>query len=284
MVLVLLCRRDLRAFLLRPGVILPHLVAAALYVVWHRYLIGSAQQSMDVTAVVEKLRAFDLRRYLNQLWSFPWNLCSVSSRPAFSPGIARCAQGPAARRRQRWDPAIATGAGIALLGVLPYWLWPDTGSRYVMPLYALAAFLLAHVLWRQELSRMRLVVNCLLAVIVVKYVAALVGLSRVSARAPWRLRRSGGGGRGTDEGICALRHGRFGDRLERGGQHRRKSLSAATVAVASAEWSAGFVLANAENPEVGPVFRRYSLGGKTLYVLCRGKRAALAAIPEVDDL
>ena len=46
--LVLLRRRDLRGFLLRPGVIVPHFVAAALYFVWHRHLIGGAQHSTDI--------------------------------------------------------------------------------------------------------------------------------------------------------------------------------------------------------------------------------------------
>ena len=45
------------------------------------------------------------------------------------------------------------------------------------------------------------------------------------------------------------------------------------------EWSAGFVLANAENPEIGPVFRKYELGGKALYVLCRGEACAARRNP-----
>ena len=51
--------------------------------------------------------------------------------------------------------------------------WPSTASRYVMPLYPLAAYLIAHVLWRQSAARKRWVVNCLIATIAFKYVAAL---------------------------------------------------------------------------------------------------------------
>ena len=115
--LVLFCRRDLRGFLLRPGVIVPHLVALALYFVWHRHLIGSAQQSMDVSAVVEKLRAFDLRRYLNQLWSFPLEI-ALRFVPA-SLLVAYCWLRKKRPRRRCAHVRIrrsSIGAWIALLG------------------------------------------------------------------------------------------------------------------------------------------------------------------------
>jgi hypothetical protein len=37
-----------------------------------------------------------------------------------------------------------------------------------------------------------------------------------------------------------------------------------------AEWSSGFLLANAEDSSVGKVVRRFPLGGKAVYLLCRG--------------
>ena len=277
--LVLLWQRDLRAFLLRPGVIGPHLVAAGLYVLWHRHLIGSAQQSMDVTAVMEKLRAFDLRHYLIQLWSFPVEL-ALRFVPA-SLLVAYCALRKRAggAEAQPWARSFATAAWIALLGVLPYWLWPDTGSRYVLPLYALAAFLLAHLLWHQNLLRVRFVVNCLLAVIAVKYVAALWVF-------PAYLREHRGDYAALAADIEALTKGfaLYATDVSATGLSVVANIDARRfpqqpLQWPPPEWSAGFVLANAENPEVGPIFRKYAVGGKPLYVLCRGEACAVRRTP-----
>jgi len=277
--LVLLCHRDPRAFLLRPGVIGPHLVAAGLYVLWHRHLIGSAQQSMDVTAVMEKLRAFDLRHYLIQLWSFPVEL-ALRFVPA-SLLVAYCAlrERAGGAEAQPWAPSFATAAWMALLGVLPYWLWPDTGSRYVLPLYALAAFLLAHLLWHQNLLRVRFVVNCLLAVIAVKYVAALWVF-------PAYLREHRGDYAALAADIEALTKGfaLYATDVSATGLSVVANIDARRfpqqpLQWPPREWSAGFVLANAENPEVGLIFRKYAVGGKPLYVLCRGEACAVRRTP-----
>ena len=69
--LVLLRRHAMRRFLLRPGVLAPQLVAAALYFVWHQHLTGGAQQDTDLRVIVEKLRAFDPPAYMRQVLWFP---------------------------------------------------------------------------------------------------------------------------------------------------------------------------------------------------------------------
>ena len=68
---VLMWQGDLRRFLLRPAVIVPHLVAAALFLIWHRNLTGGMQQGVEWVTVVRKLGAFEPRAYLHQLWWFP---------------------------------------------------------------------------------------------------------------------------------------------------------------------------------------------------------------------
>ena len=168
-----------------------------------------------------------------------------------------------------WDSTVAIGAWIALLGFLPYWFWPDTGSRYVMPLYPLAAFLIAHVLWRQDLLRMRLVVNCLLADDRRQVRCGAVGLSCVSARVSRRLRRGRSGGRGAGEGARTLRIRRLGHGLERRGQHRRSSLPATTVAVAAAAVDVG----------IRAVERPRTSSSATSFASSRWAASALPAVP-----
>ena len=269
-VLVLFCYPGLRRFLLRPGVIVPHLIAGALYLAWHRYLIGSAQQSMDLSAIAEKLRGFDLRNYLNQLWTFP-----LETLLRFAPAsllVAYCWL----RRRSRdasaqhADTPVLIAAWIALVGYLPYWFWPDTGTRYVMPLYPLAAFLIADALWRQNVVTMRTVAHWLFATIAFKYVAALWLF-------PAYLREHRGDYAAVTAEIETLTagHALYANDVSATGLSVVATIDTRRfpqqpVQWPPGQWTSGFVLTNSESPTLGSVFRKFPFGGKALYLLCRG--------------
>jgi hypothetical protein len=129
---------------------------------------------MDLSAIVEKLRGFKLGNYLNQLWTFP-----LETWLRFVPASLLAAYAWVRGRGRRSDanpPSayVSTAAWIAFIGYLPYWLWPDTGTRYVMPLYPLAALLIADALWRQRTVTMRTIARWLFATVAFKYVAALL--------------------------------------------------------------------------------------------------------------
>jgi len=269
--LVLLCRRDLRAFLLRPGVMVPHLLAAALFVVWHRYLIGgAAQQSMDLSALAEKLRGFDLVNWLNQLWTFPLETLLRFLPASLLAAYAWVRRRGADERSTSMGAPVATAAWIAFLGWLPYWLWPDTGTRYVMPLYPLAAFVIADALWRQRVVTMRTIAGWLFATIAFKYVAVLWVY-------PAYLREH----RGDYASVAAEI-----ETLTAGAPLYANDVSATGLSVVAnvdsrrfphqpvqwppAGWSSGFVIANEEEASVGNVVRKFPLGGKAVYLLCRG--------------
>jgi 4-amino-4-deoxy-L-arabinose transferase-like glycosyltransferase len=269
--LVLVCRRELRPFLLRPGAIVPHLLAAALYFVWHRYLTGSgAQQSMDLSAVVEKLRGFDLKNYLNQLWMFP-----LETVLRFAPASLLAAYAWLRRRGQHASPrhvdaTISTAAWIAFLGYLPYWLWPDTGTRYVMPLYPLAALVIADALWRQNIVTMRTVAQWLFATIAFKFVAAVWVY-------PAYLREHRGDYKAVAAEIETLTTGSalYANDVSATGlsvvaQLDSRRFPRQPVQWPPADWASGFVLANAQDPAVGKLVKKFPLGSRALYLLCRG--------------
>ena len=268
--MVLLGRRELRGVLLRPGVIVPHVAAGVLYIVWHQHLIGNAQQSMDMATAMEKFRAFELRTYLHQLWWFP-----LESALRFVPASALAAY--CWWRRETTGPNapaleahVSTCAWIASLNFLPYWLWPNTGIRYVMPLYPLAALLLAYALRRHGATRMRLVVHCLIATILFKYAAAL-----------WFFPAYQREFRG-DQRVVAAEI----EALSRGHALYATDVSATGLGVAAyidahrfpqqpvqwppREWRSGFVLSHDADPAQGRVFREFPLGRQALYLLCRG--------------
>ena len=268
---VLLCRRDSRLFLLRPSVVVPHLAAAALFLVWHWYLIGSAaQQSMDLSAIVEKLRGFELGNYLNQLWTFP-----LETWLRFVPASLLAAYAWVRGRGRRSDanpPSayVSTAAWIAFIGYLPYWLWPDTGTRYVMPLYPLAALLIADALWRQRIVTMRTIARWLFATVAFKYVAALLIF-------PAYLREHRGDYAQVAAEIEALTAGSplYTNDVSATGLSvvaniDSRRFPARPVQWPPTEWTSGFVLSNAEDTATGKVIRKFALGGKAVYLLCRG--------------
>ena len=150
---VLLSRRELRAFLTTPWVLVPHLAAAALFFVWHQGLTGGAQQATVISMTMAKLRAFDFGAHLHQLWWFPLEMMLRFVPASFLVAYFWLRREPAGAKDRRHDAAFATAAWIAFLNFLPYWLWPHTATRYVQPLYPLAAFLIAHALSRLECPR-----------------------------------------------------------------------------------------------------------------------------------
>ena len=148
--LVLLCRRDLRTLPAAPAVIVPHLAAAALYFVWHRYLTGGAQQSTDFSARHGEAPRFELARLPASAL-----VVSAGNGAALRAGqrarrVFLVAQGTGRRqRRDAHDASVAIGAWIAGSTTFRTGSGRIPASRYVMPLYPLAAFLIAYVLWRQ---------------------------------------------------------------------------------------------------------------------------------------
>jgi len=272
--LVLLRHRELRGFLLRPGVLVPQFAAAALYFVWHQQLTGGAQQGTDLRTILEKVRAFDPGAYVHQLWWFPLETALRFVPASVLVGYFWLRKKPLDGEARPHDASVAICAWIACINYLPYWLWPSTASRYVMPLYPLAAYLIAHVLWRQGAARKRWVVNCLIATIAFKYVAAL-----------WLYPAYQREYRGDASSVAAEI-----DALTQGIPLYVTDVSAAGLSVASTldarrfpqrplqwpprEWPSGFVLSHTENPELGTVLRKFRLGRNDVYLLCRGVACA----------
>ena len=241
-----------------------------------RYLTGGAQQGTDSSPSWRSSARSIFGDYLHQLWWFPLEIdASLRAREPPRRVFLAARKEPAGAKARPHDAAVAIGAWIALLNFLPYWLWPHTASRYVMPLYPLAAFLIAHALWRLIAARMRVGVNCLIATIVIKYVAALWVFPAYQREY---------------RGDYAQRRGR--DRGARARDARSTRPMCRPPALASRptsthidfrsqplqwpprEWTSGFVLSHTENPEVGNVFRKFPLGRNDVYLLCRGVACA----------
>jgi 4-amino-4-deoxy-L-arabinose transferase-like glycosyltransferase len=270
---VLLCRRDTRAFLLRPAALLPHLLAIGAFFVWHDLLTAGTQKATEASVVLEKLSKFELGPYLYQLWWFP-----LESLLRFLPASAlaiyfwwrKSATAPAPAPKL----SIATCAWILGLNYLPYWLGPNTGIRYVLPLYPLAALVIAYLLWPQSEARKRTVLCWLIAAIAFKYLLALWAFPAYQQKF-----------RGDYAGVAAQI-----EALTKGSPLYTTDVSATGLSVTAnidtmrfpaqplqwppPEWSSGFVLSYTENPELGRLWRKFQLGGNEIFLLCRGAACA----------
>ena len=170
--LVLLRRRELRAFLLRPGVLVPQFAAAALYFVWHQQLTGGAQQDTDLRMILENARvrssALTCISCVVSAGNGPaLRACQCARRVFLATQETGRARGATLRRfgRDLRVDRVHQLSSVLALAV--------HGQPLRHAAYPLAAYLIAHMLWRQSAARKRWVVNCLIATIAFKYVAAL---------------------------------------------------------------------------------------------------------------
>lgn len=261
-------RREARAFLLRPGAIIPHVAIIVLFFVWHNWLTGGVQRRTELDVVLEKLGKAELGAYLNQLWQFPLKT-ALHFLPASGFAVWFWLRRSGAQLQASGFP-FAVGAWIALLNYLPYWLGPNTAIRYVMPLYPLFAALIADKLWQQDEARRRLVICWLIAAIAFKYVIGLWALpayqhsfrgdySQVAADIDSLTREFPLYATDTTAtGLSVVAH------------INTRRYPAKPLQWPSAQWDSGFVIAYTQDPALGQVLKKYRLGRNDLYLLCRG--------------
>jgi 4-amino-4-deoxy-L-arabinose transferase-like glycosyltransferase len=273
--------RDYRRELLHPSSIAAHAAAVAAFVAWHALVTHGAQSSTTLTDIVLKARGVDLGAYAAQLAGFPVETV-LRFLPASAVALYYLRHKPPAASRQPpeggKDPTSAPIAGYALVALVamlavnyvPYWLWPNSHIRYVMPLYPLIALLVAHWIWRAGERPAAVAVRWFVAAIVLKYVAAL-----------WIYPAYHEKYRGDYAAVAA-------DVMTRAGSFPLYSndTTATTLSVVAhidqrrypgplvlwppKEWKDGWLLARQLDPALGRPAREYTLGRNALYLLCRG--------------
>jgi hypothetical protein len=153
---------------------------------------------------------------------------------------------------------------------VPYWLWPNSHIRYVMPLYPLIALLVAHWIWRAGERPAAVAVRWFVAAIVLKYVAAL-----------WLYPAYHVKYRGDYAAVAADVVARTGSFPLYANDTTATSLSVVAhidqmrypgplVVWPPQEWKDGWLLARKPDPALGRPAREYTLGRNALYLLCRG--------------
>jgi 4-amino-4-deoxy-L-arabinose transferase-like glycosyltransferase len=266
---VLALDKESRRFLLGPASLAIHAAGAGAVVLWVGVLPATEGQGPRMLReILDKLGFTGLRNYLAKLVAYPVET-ALKTSPA-----ALLALYYSRRRPWRGDPAraaLATAAAIAVLNFLPYWLAPQSHSRYLVPIYPLAALVFARVIWTVGPEAQRVTLRWFVALLAVKLVLALAifpyyqkvyrGENFVAVAKDILERTKGYPLHTTNDTANGLSVAAHLDILR---------LPAPPIAWPPQHWDAGFVIAEERDPGLGREFARYRIGGKDLFLLCRG--------------
>ena len=273
--LVLLWRHANRRFLLGPLSLALHAGAAAFPFLWDMLLSKDAVMGSMLAQILFQLGNHDapnLLTYVGLVLWYPlrtfWYLLPVSAVAVY----ALVRGGFSGSLRQA---PIDIAAWTLLVDVLPYWLTPGSSPRYVMPLYPLAALLMSFIVLQSGKVVTGAAVKALVGMIVVAYVAALVGFplyehyirGSYRAAAQMILDRAG------REPIYATDVTSVGLSIVANLNVLRAPQPPITFP--PSDFASGYVLAMQPDPKIGPVDRTFALGrnasgSRTRYLLCRG--------------
>lgn len=265
---VLLWQRETRRFLISPATLALFALALILPWLWFTQASSSGHSAGMAGEMLRKLSAEGLLPYLQRLVIYP-----LQTALELSPPVALALYLKLRRRvQQEAAPYVTTGLWIAFLGFLPYWLAPQGGIRYLLPLYPVIALVCADLIWRSGQSARTLALRWFAAIIAIKFVFALVLF-------PWYQVHY----RGKNYAEAAL------TLMERTKGHalyvaddRAPALSVvsamntlrfpeAPLSFPPDRFESGFVLSKGENPAWGSVAEIYTLAKDQLYLLCKGK-------------
>ena len=266
---ILLFDRDARRFLLSPASLVIHAAGAAALAVWIRGVHGGTGQGTRLfKEIIDKLVLEEALRYLGKLFAYPAETL-LKTAPA-----SLLALYYGWRRRMPLGsapPLFRTAVAIAFFNYLPYWLAPHSHSRYLVPIYPVAALVFAWMIWNARPASLAVTVRWFAGFLVFKLILAIVVMPyyqkvyrgenyELAARDIFK-RTKGHPLYAADVSASGLSVTAYLDILR---------LPAAPLVLPPAKWETGFVLAYTPDAELGRVVEEYRLGGNYLYLLCRG--------------
>jgi 4-amino-4-deoxy-L-arabinose transferase-like glycosyltransferase len=173
--LVLLWRHDHRDFLLKPQSIAVFAAAAVFPLLWDVAVGHTVIKPLldHILFHLDRGEAWAPLTYLAHLVWYPlrtaWYLL-----PASAIAVGCVLHGRFPWRGFTRGP-IDIAVWVALINALPYWLAPDGGTRYLMPLYPLFALVMAHVILSCGERVAQVTVKALMATVLVGFVVTAVG-------------------------------------------------------------------------------------------------------------
>lgn len=267
--------KEYRKFLFSPASVFVHTAMLAIPLLWVYFVpVGHGQGESMLSEIQQKLTVFSLGEHIAKIFSY-----LMEAVTGFLPGSAIAAylwwiNRTAARFSS--DRNWVMGASIGLLNFLPYWLSPQSGIRYLLPIYPLAALVIAGVVWRCGEQAIALAKKWTLAAIALKIIVVLVvfplyqehyrGKNYLETAKEITALTQGYPLYINDFRATALSVGGYINSLRYPGQP--------PLVAAPGQMNDGFILNYDANPALGKTVKTFQLGGDALSLLCRGAACA----------
>ena len=268
-VLVLAWNRDFRRFLLSPASLVMHAAGALAVTIWLGALPATQGQGTRMfKEILDKLIPEGVGGYLAKLVLYPLETLVKLAPATMLAGYYLYKRRPEAATA---SGAFRLAAVIAAASYLPYWLAPQSHTRYLMPIYPMAALVFSYLIWNARPGSIAVTVRWFYAMLALKLVL-VVGLFPYYQKV-YR-------GENYEQAAHALLQRTAGHPLytlnvSASGLNVKAYIDLARLpqqplAFPPAHWDSGFVIAYAPDPKVGEVAEHYRLAGNDLYLLCRG--------------
>lgn len=277
---VLLWFRPYRQFLLSPVSLLILAGAAIVPYAWFSHVPQvSGQSGSMLNEILGKLRAGEGWAYLQHLLNY---LVEAVLWLAPAPLLAMYLW---ARRRvvllDNTPQHFRAAVWITGLAILPYWIAPQGGIRYLLPVYPLIALVCARVIWRAGSSGQRLALRWFAGLIAFKFIFALAlfpyyqshyrGENYVLAAHALHQKTLG-------YPLYVDDSSSIGENIV--GQIDIDRLPAAPLQRPPAQWDNGFLLTYRSSDPGSTLLEKLSVAKDELYLFCRGAACSVGNVPK----
>lgn len=269
-IFVLLWQRNPRNFLLSPISLLILCSTLTAPYAWFSSLPhrGGQSSSMMLNEIVIKLMPENGWYYLQRLFTYPLETAFWLSPAALLAAYLIL-------RKRICEPETSTNFQSALfitgLAILPYWIAPQGGIRYLLPVYPMVALVSARYIWRAGEASRKLALRWFSVIISFKFLFALalfpyyqntyrgenyVATAHVIAKQTAGFPIYGKDFRSTGENII--------------GQVDVDRLPLPPIQQPPENWDNGFWLGPDADEKIGKVVEKFVVAKDEFYLLCRG--------------
>jgi len=266
--LILALRKQRWAFLCSWQSLVLHGLAFLVPVFWYLSVpVGNSEHSL-LTDITNKLAAISWWHYFTQVFTYPLQTL-VQLLPIAGVLIyAYWRRQPLGKWREQ--PDIVTSLLIVGVNYLPYWLSPQSGIRYLIPLFPFAGAILAYIAFYGTPQVRQWAVKWLIVAIMLKFI---LGLSLY----PYLYNERKGSFEVVARDIVSItdKHNLYALNFAASGISTVAQIDLlifpkAPLSSPPAQFSDGFVISHTLDQNIGLLYKKYRIAGDNLYLLCRG--------------
>ncbi|MDA8175225.1 MAG: hypothetical protein M0018_11685 [Nitrospiraceae bacterium] len=266
--LVITYRKRRWNFLFSQRSVLLHEIALVVPVLW--YLLapaGGVQSSGMIEDITDKLKSQGGWNYLIHFVHYP--LQTLEQLMPFAAVVIFAMLRRSRLGQWRKSPDMVTSLLVLFVNYLPYWLPPQSGMRYIMPLFPFAAMVMAFMVFYGDKQVRKWGTGVIVFAIAVKFALGIWGFPffekrfRGSHTVAQEIVRTTGGRQlyikdVASSGFTLAAHI---DRLLYPG---------APITLPPKNFTSGYVISYLPDKTIGSVYKKYRVGNDDVFLLCRG--------------